>query len=202
MMIERNNILPCRATKYFFTASEFQEEIRIEVYQGESYYPEQNLKIGELYFPVPKAPAGKEGVFVSFTYNINGILEVFVASNSTGEKKTATLVSGSRQLSPEKLSEKREWLLAQQYLLQEEEERKAILLMGERLFSQTSGTRREYVDQIIQYYNYAWKSKSPVRIRKAGKRVLQELIALDMQLRSIFDEEEFREKFGKEEEEI
>ena len=202
MMIERNNILPCRVTKHFVTASEFQEEIRIGVYQGESYYPEQNLKIGELYFPVPKAPAGKEGVFVSFTYNINGILEVFVASDSTGEKKTVTLVSGLRQLSPEKLSEKREWLLAQQHLLQEEEERKAILLMGERLFSQTSGTRREYVDQIIQYYNYAWKSKSPVRIRKAGKRVLQELIALDMCLRSKFDGEEFREEFGEEDEGI
>lgn len=201
MMIERDNILPCRVTKHFVTASEFQEEINIVIYQGENYHPEQNLKIGELYLPVPKAPAGKEGVFVTFTYNINGILEVFVESDSTGEKKSATLVSGLRQFSAEKLFEKREWLLAQQRLLWEEEERKAILLMAKRLFAQTSGTRREYVDQIIQYYNYAWKSKSPVQIRKAGRRVLQELIALDMQLRqSIFDEKIFGEKFREEEE--
>ena len=202
MMIERNNILPCRVTKHFVTASEFQEKINILVYQGESYHPEQNLKIGELCFPVPKAPAGKEGVFITFTYNINGILEVFAESDSTGQKKSTTLVSGLRQLSKEELSEKREWLEAQQRLLQEEEERGAILLMAERLFAETSGALREYVDQVIQYYNYEWKSKSPVRIRRAGKRVLQALLAVDMRLKqSMFDENMFEEEFGLQEEE-
>ena len=202
MMIERNNILPCRVTKHFVTASEFQEKINILVYQGESYHPEQNLKIGELCFPVPKAPAGKEGVFITFTYNINGILEVFAESDSTGQKKSTTLVSGLRQLSKEELSEKREWLEAQQRLLQEEEERGAILLMAERLFAETSGALREYVDQVIQYYNYDWKSKSPVRIRRAGKRVLQALLAVDMRLKqSMFDENMFEEEFGLQEEE-
>ena len=201
MMIERDNILPCRVTKYFVTTSEFQEEICIMVYQGENYIPEQNLKIGELYFSVPKAPAGKEGVFVTFTYNINGILEVFVASDSTGEKKSATLVSGLWQLSPEQISEKKEWLLAQKHLLQEEEERKAILLMAERLFAQTSGACREYVDQMIQYYNYAWNSKSPVQIRKAAKKVLQGLLAVDMRSRQSLFDENVEEEFSWEEDE-
>ena len=92
MMIERNNILPCRVTKHFVTASEFQEKINILVYQGESYHPEQNLKIGELCFPVPKAPAGKEGVFITFTYNINGILEVFAESDSTENGHTSVTI--------------------------------------------------------------------------------------------------------------
>ena len=196
MMIERNNILPCRVTKYFVTASEFQEEIRLMVYQGESYHPEQNLKIGELCFPVPKAPAGKEGVYVTFTYNINGILEVFAASSSTGQEKSAAFVSGRGQFSPEQLLQKQDWIQAQQHLLQEEEERKAILSMADRLFAETSGAAREYVEQVIQYYNHAWKSKSLIRIRKAGKAVLQSLLAVDMRLRqSMFDEGMFEEAF-------
>lgn len=194
MMIERNNILPCRVTKQFVTASEFQEEIRVMVYQGESYHPEQNLKIGELCIPVPKAPMGKEGVSVTFTYNINGILEVLVVSNSTGEERSAKLVSGRMQLSPEELLQKQEWLQSQQQLLREEEERKAILSMAERLFAETSGPVRGYVEQMIQYYNDAWKSKSLIRIRKAGKAVLQGLLAVDMRLRqSMFDEGMFEE---------
>ncbi len=200
MMIERNNTLPCRVTKYFVTATEFQEEICIKVYQGESYHPEQNLKIGELCFPIPKAPAGKEGVFVTFAYNINGILEVSAVSNSTGQERSTTLVSGLRQLSPGQLSEKREWLDAQQHLLREEEERKAILSMADRLFAETSGQARAYVEQIIEYYNYAWKSKSPIWIRKAGKKVLQKLLAVDMRMRqSMFDEGMFEEEFDPEE---
>ncbi len=202
MMIERNNILPCRVTKQFVTASEFQEEIRVIVYQGESYHPEQNLKIGELCIPVPKAPAGKEGVSVTFTYNINGILEVFVVGNSTGEERSAKLVSGLWQLSAEELSQKQEWIRAQRQLLQEEEERKAILLMAERLFAETSGAVREYVEQMIQYYNYAWKSKSLIKVRKAGKEVLQGLLAVDMRLRqSMFDEGMFEGEFHWDEEE-
>lgn len=195
MMIERNNILPCRVTKYFVTASEFQEEIRLMVYQGESYHPEQNLMIGELCFPVPKAPAGREGVSVTFTYNINGILEVFAVSGSTGQEKKAAFVSGRGHLSPEQLSLKQEWIRSQQHLLQEEEQRRAILSMADRLFAETSGALREYVEQVIQYYNHAWKSKSLIRIRKAGKEVLQALLGVDMRLRqsmlggAIFGEE-------------
>ena len=189
MMIERNNILPCRVTKQFVTASDFQEEIRIIVYQGESYHPEQNLKVGELCIPVPKAAAGKEGVSVTFTYNINGILEVLVVGHSTGETRSAQLTSGRMQLSPEQLLQKQEWIAAQRQLLQEEEERKAVLSMAERLFAQTFGAVREYVEQLIGYYNYAWKSKSPIQIRKASQKVLQALLAVDMRLRqSMFDE--------------
>lgn len=186
MMIERNSILPCRVTKRFVTASEFQNEISFKIYQGENYDPNQNLKIGEVLIPVPPAPAGREGVTVTFTYNINGILEVQAVSDSTSQAVNAVLVSGFKQLSAKQVAAKREQLEAFSYLSKEEEEHKAILAMAERLYAETSGELREYVGRLIRGYTYAWNTHSPIRIRKTAKNVMQQLIGIDMRLRQSF----------------
>ena len=83
MMIERNSVLPCRAEMIFTTAGDYQDRILFQIYQGENYNPDANLKIGELSIPVVKAPRGKARVQVTFTYNINGILEVSAVDSYT-----------------------------------------------------------------------------------------------------------------------
>lgn len=196
MMIERNNILPCRVSEYFTTARDFQEIIRIEVYQGESYDPDKNLKIGELELEVPKAKKGKEGVQVTFTYNINGLLEVSVVNNSTKKQVKVEMVSGYHQLSKEQFAARKEQLEAMQYLSGEEEEHKTILALAERLFEETVGRTRQSIGILIEYYNCAWNSKSPIRIRQAGREVLQNLLAIEMQLKQfVFEPGMFEEQF-------
>ena len=196
MMIERNNILPCRVSEYFTTARDFQEIIRIEVYQGESYDPDKNLKIGELELEVPKAKKGKEGVQVTFTYNINGLLEVSVVNNSTKKQVKVEMVSGYHQLSKEQFAARKEQLEAMKYLSGEEEEHKTILALAERLFEETVGRTRQSIGILIEYYNCAWNSKSPIRIRQAGREVLQNLLAIEMQLKQfVFEPGMFEEQF-------
>lgn len=187
MMIERNSILPCRATCQFVTANDFQEQLSFKIYQGEHYNPEQNLRIGEVLISVPKAPARQESATVTLLYNINGILEVKVVSDSTGETVNATFVSGYKRLSAEQIATKKEQMDSIRFLSREEEDRAAILAMGERLYAETTGRMRQYIESIINSYLYAWSTKSPIQIRKQGMAAMQKLLAADMGLKqSVF----------------
>lgn len=188
MLIERNSILPCRAVGKYATAYDYQDKLHFGIFQGENYNPEQNLKLGDLTIPVPRAPKWQESATVTFAYDINGILDVSVVSNSTGEKVNATFVSGYRQLTEKQLAVKKARMEAMSFLSREEEERKAIMAMAERLYAQTSGDLRGYIEQAIALYNHAWNSKSPIRIRKWGSEVMQRLLAIELSLRkNVFD---------------
>lgn len=188
MLIERNSILPCRAVGSYTTVEDYQEKLRFGIFQGENYNPEQNLKLGDVTISVPRAPKRQESATVTFAYDINGILEVSVVSDSTGEKVNATFVSGYKHLTEKQLAAKKERMESMSFLSREEEERKAILAMAERLYAQTSGDLRGHIEQAIALYNNAWKSKSPIRIRKWGSEVMRRLLAIEISLRkNVFD---------------
>ena len=53
--------------------------------QGESRFAANNLSLGELFIDIPAAKAGEEAVDVTYTYDINSILEVEVKVVSTGK---------------------------------------------------------------------------------------------------------------------
>ena len=86
-IIERNTVIPVSRTETFYTCYDGQSKLVVEVLQGESRLAKNNLKLGEISVVVPKGPEGKESIDVTYTYDINSILEVIVKVNSTGEKK-------------------------------------------------------------------------------------------------------------------
>ncbi len=189
MMIERNSVLPCRAEMIFTTSGDYQDRILFKIYQGENYNPDANLKIGELGIPVVKAPKGKARVQVAFTYNINGILEVSAVDCYTKASVKTTVVSGYKQLSTQQIAAIKGQMEGMKYLPREQEERKAILAMGERLYAETVGDARRYVEQALGYYQHAWSTSSPIQIRKAGKRVMQMLLNVEVEQNySVFEE--------------
>ena len=86
-IIDRNTTIPVRKSEPFTTCCDGQSTVSIEVYQGEDEWVEHNHFLGEfLVDGIPPAPAGMEGINVSFFYNINGILEVTAELESTGKK--------------------------------------------------------------------------------------------------------------------
>lgn len=93
-MIERNSTLPATVHKHLVTLSDYQTEILVRIYQGEEYYANDNLYLGEINIQVEPKPAGKEGIDVYFTYDINGILFVEVV-NSKNERRHI-LLSGQK----------------------------------------------------------------------------------------------------------
>ena len=87
-IINRNTVLPCSRVRRFYTASDQQDYVVVEIHQGENTYAQDNLLLGKIEISVPPKPKGKEAVDVRFTYDINGILVVDTRVVSTGVVKT------------------------------------------------------------------------------------------------------------------
>lgn len=85
-IIMRDSKIPCTRKKVYYTASENQNKVVIDVYQGDGKLVIENTKIGEFLLEgIPEAPAREEAIEVSFTYNLNGILEVKAKILSNGK---------------------------------------------------------------------------------------------------------------------
>lgn len=84
-IIPIDSSIPCSKKKLYYTAVDNQEEVRVEVYEGNEELAEDNTKIGDFLLKgVPKARAGEESIEVQFDYDLNGILEVKATIMSTG----------------------------------------------------------------------------------------------------------------------
>lgn len=86
-IIERNTVIPASRTERLYTVRDDQTKIRVNVLQGESRFAFNNLSLGELMIDIPPGKAGEEAVDVTYTYDINSILEVEVQVVSTGKKE-------------------------------------------------------------------------------------------------------------------
>ena len=85
-IIPIDSSIPCSKKKIYYTAVDNQEEVRIEVYEGNEELAEDNTKIGDFLLKgVPKGRAGEESIEVQFDYDLNGILQVKATIVSTGK---------------------------------------------------------------------------------------------------------------------
>jgi molecular chaperone DnaK len=79
-LIEKQSTIPRSVTRMYATSDHWQSSILVEVYQGDAPMCANNLKVGEFELQlVERAPAGAP-VEISFSYNLNGELEVVAKS--------------------------------------------------------------------------------------------------------------------------
>lgn len=166
-IIERNSALPCSRIQKFQTASDFQNTVRIDVYQGEEYYVKDNVYLGELNVDVPLALKGQEKVIVKYTYDINGLLIVDVKVESTGKEARQVIMTGTDTIAPEKIDDLVRELEQLKMSPAEQEENQMLLAWGERLFAQSMGGVREEIGNRLQHFQYLMsKEQDPYYIMK------------------------------------
>jgi len=110
-IIPRNSTIPISRTEIYRTTSDNQRIVDIRVYQGEDRLVKNNVFL-EAYEVegVPPASAGNESVAVTFTYDLNGILNVKTKIVSTGKEAMLVVDKSPRRLSPLERQESRERL--------------------------------------------------------------------------------------------
>jgi len=97
-MIERNTTIPTQKTEIYTTAADSQTEVEIHVLQGERPMSRDNRSLGRFRLTgIPPAPRGIPQVEVTFSIDVNGILNVTAKDRATGNKQEIT-ISGSSQL--------------------------------------------------------------------------------------------------------
>ena len=154
-IIERNSVIPISRTRTFSTVADGQTKVTIEVLQGESRYAKNNLYLGELEVPVPASKAGCESVDVTYTYDINSILEVEVKVISTGLKKRLVIKNEDIDMTDEEIDARFAVLSSLKIHPKEQEKNKLLLLRGERMYEEALGDVRNAIEMHLRKFEDA-----------------------------------------------
>ena len=166
-IIERNTVIPASHTERLYTVRDNQSSVRVRVLQGESRFARNNLYLGELEVEVPKGPKGSESVDVTYTYDINSLLEVEVTVVSTGLKHKMIIKGQDNQMSEEEIAKRMEELSYLKIQPRDQEENRLVLTRAERMYEETLGDRRKKLDHYITAFEAALKKGNHDEIREA-----------------------------------
>ena len=169
-IIDRNTVIPVSRTQTVYTAHDNQTRVNIKVLQGESRMAYHNLLLGEISVPVPAGPKGKEAVDITYTYDVNALLEVEIRVHSTGVQRKVIIQNDQSRISDEEAAKRLENL---QYLKQnprDEEPNRLQLLRGERLYEESPKKRHE-IDRALMEFEQTLSRRDRTEIEQARKKL-------------------------------
>ncbi|MBR1771624.1 MAG: molecular chaperone HscC [Lachnospiraceae bacterium] len=158
-IIERNTVIPASRTERLYTVRDNQTSVRVRVLQGESRFARNNLYLGELEIEVPKGLKGQESVDVTYTYDINSLLEVEVKVVSTGISKKMIIKGDVNHMTEEEIAKRMEELAYLKIQPRDYEENRLVLLRAERMYEESLGERRQKLDHYITKFEAALKKE-------------------------------------------
>ncbi len=170
-IIERNTVIPASRTERFYTVYDDQTKVSVNILQGESRFAENNLLLGELVVTVPKNKAGAEAVDVTYTYDINSILEVEVKVLSTGEVKKQIIKSQDNEMTDQEIAERMQELAYLKIPPRDQEENKLLLTRCERLYEESLGEERQQVEYAIRRFESALDTQDRGKIEEARNQL-------------------------------
>ena len=166
-IIERNTVIPASRTETLYPLRDNQKSIRVNVLQGESRFAENNLQLGTMEIKLPEGKKDDNSVNVTYTYDINSILEVQVKVNSTGEIVKQILKGQDVDMTDEEIAARMEELAYLKIPPREQEKNKLLLVRSERLYEENFGDDRMVIEQHIRKFEQALNTQDPVRIDAA-----------------------------------
>lgn len=177
-IIHRNTTIPTSKEQVFSTMVPNQPEVQVDVYQGEHRRVEKNLKLGELIVTdIPPGPAGQE-IYIRFTYDMNGIIEVEAYAGTTGKKFRTALTQNTEGLSEGEIKEALSRLQKLKYYPREDMEVQRLLRLGERLVGEVSPFHREQLEAAVDSLEFAMNSGDQAMVEGAGQTLRQILSLL------------------------
>lgn len=173
-IINRNTVLPCSRVRRFYTASDQQDYVVVEIHQGENTYAQDNLLLGKIEISVPPKPKGKEAVDVRFTYDINGILVVDTRVVSTGVVKTHII---SQKIPEAELEERVRELEKLKVHPRDLSENQQMMERLEALYQEVYPEQKEQVQQMIRTFEEFLDGQNPRQIQ-GYRRYLEKAVSV------------------------
>jgi L1 cell adhesion molecule like protein len=103
VVIPRNTSIPSKGTEDYFTVDDDQSKISFKVYEGERLKATENNMLGLFSFAVPPAPRGHIPVKVTFSIDLDGILNVAAKEETGGNKQDITIKNEEGRLSTDEI---------------------------------------------------------------------------------------------------
>ena len=180
-IIERNTVIPVSRTQTVYTAHDNQTRVNVKVLQGESRMAYHNLQLGEVSVPVPAGPKGREAVDITYTYDVNALLEVEVFVHSTGVRRKIIIQNEQNRISEEEATARLEKLQHLKQNPRDEEANRLQLLRGERLYEEMPGNRA-VIDRALMEFEQVLSGQDRAQIEQARKRLAKTLDEIEFDL--------------------
>ena len=166
-IIERNTVIPASRTETLYPLHDNQKSICVNVLQGESRFADNNLLLGEMDIPLPKKKKEDNGIDLTYTYDINSILEVQVKLHATGEVRRQILKGRDVDMTDEEIEARMRELEYLKIPPREQEKNKLLLVKGERLYEENFGEDRQVIEQHIRRFEMALNTGDHAKIDAA-----------------------------------
>ncbi|KXO77919.1 molecular chaperone HscC [Brucella anthropi] len=173
-IIERNAVVPISRESRYWTASDGQTLVRIDVLQGENMRPSQNIALGTIEVPVYSGPAGKECVDVRYTYDVNGALEVEVKVVSTAQVHRK-IFRNQANLTDAELEARFSALSSIKMLPRDQQENRALIARAERLYAETLGDARDQIREMLFWFEKSFEDQS-IRDTRAIRQQFSDML--------------------------
>ncbi|MBQ1994286.1 MAG: Hsp70 family protein [Lachnospiraceae bacterium] len=146
VIIPKNVTIPVTREDVFYTSLDYETEVNIEVYQGESSAASKNHLLGKFKLSgIPSKPQGEEKIIVSFSYDLNGMLNVSARVKSTGKEASVKIDMANGNESDNEVMDVSEWKkseIASNY--------RSIIRKAEKYISKTKDDfEREQLEDIV-----------------------------------------------------
>ena len=165
VLIERNTSLPASREKRYYTAYDNQTEVSVNVYQGESYYADDNLSLGQIKLHVPPKKEGEVYVDIRFTYDINGLLEVQLYTPEIGQMRKIIFQKEENSMTEAEKEAKLKEFEKLKIHPKEKEENQYLVAKGEALYVQSTGALRDAVGKWLGYFTGLLEEQDEAKIR-------------------------------------
>jgi len=179
-IIERNSIVPVSIIKTLCTASDNQTQLKISIFQGESRLVKNNVFLGEFDIKVPKGPEGKETIDVRYSYDMNGLLDVDVTVNSTGNTYQK-IIKNSGTLSKKEIKASKEKLANLKFHPRESVTSRLLIARAEKYYESSLGENREYVGSILSQFEKTLEKQNVRDIKVSTHQFEQALDRFEQQ---------------------
>lgn len=183
-LIERNTVVPVSRFQSIFPLVKGQDQIQLNIYQGEAPFVKDNVKIGALNVGIPRNTENFEQVDVRFTYDTSGVLEVIAKVVSTQKEKRVVIEGNPGSLSPVEIEKRLKTLESLKINPREAQENIAFMARLSALYESLLGDERQLVAGMIHEFEAALLSQD-ARIIAECRKSLDEPVSR-LESRNVF----------------
>lgn len=178
-IIHRNTTIPVSIEHPVSTMHANQRQVKIDVYQGEHRRVEKNLKLGEMNVSgIPLGPAGQV-VFVRFTYDLNGILEVEAyPEGRESHKQQIVITNHASDMSEDDMQEAVERMRKLKYYPREDQDSQRLLRYAEQCIGEVSSFQREQLEMAIDSFESSMSSSDREMVSSSRESLILVLSSL------------------------